>query len=41
MNYLDIGGNRIHYLCFSLPGELAGIEKDEILKQLLKNEGTD
>ncbi|MEO7923561.1 MAG: tRNA (guanosine(46)-N7)-methyltransferase TrmB [Chitinophagaceae bacterium] len=39
---LDIAGsNRIHYLCFSLPRELAGIEKDEILKQLLKNEGAD
>ena len=34
---LDIAGsNRIHYLCFSLPQQLAGKEKDEELKQLLK-----
>lgn len=40
---LDIAGsNRIHYLCFSLPELLAGKEKDEVLKQLLKtNEGVD
>lgn len=40
---LDIAGsNRIHYLCFSLPENLAGKEKDEALKQLLKEyEGTD
>jgi len=39
---LDIAGsNRIHYLCFSLPGELPGKEKDEKLKQLLKHEGID
>lgn len=37
---LDIAGsNRIHYLCFSLPANLPGKEKDEELKQLLKNEG--
>ena len=36
---LDIAGsNRIHYLCFSLPDELPGREKDETLKQLLKDE---
>lgn len=34
---LDIAGsNRIHYLCFSLPEILPGIEKDATLKQLLK-----
>jgi len=39
---LDIAGsNRIHYLCFSLPGELPGKEKDEELKQLLKDEPVD
>jgi tRNA (guanine-N7-)-methyltransferase len=39
---LDIAGsNRIHYICFSLPGIIAGKEKDEELKQLLKNEGAD
>jgi len=36
---LDIAGsNRIHYLCFSLPKELPGKEKDEELKQLLRDE---
>ena len=35
---LDIAGsNRIHYLCFSLPENLHGKEKDEELKQLLKD----
>lgn len=35
---LDIAGsNRIHYLCFSLPGNLPGREKDEELKQILKD----
>jgi tRNA (guanine-N7-)-methyltransferase len=39
---LDIAGSsRIHYLCFSLPDELAGKEKDEELKQLLINAATD
>jgi tRNA (guanine-N7-)-methyltransferase len=40
---LDIAGsNRIHYCCFSLPKQLAGKEKDEELKKLLKeNEGAD
>ena len=40
---LDIAGsNRIHYLCFSLPENLPGKEKDVVLKELLKeNEGTD
>jgi tRNA (guanine-N7-)-methyltransferase len=39
---LDIAGsNRIHYLCFSLPPKLAGKEKDDKLKQLLKNAGVD
>lgn len=37
---LDIAGsNRIHYICFSLPAQLPDKEKDEELKQLLKNEG--
>lgn len=35
---LDIAGsNRIHYLCFSLPAQLPGKEKDEELKRLLKD----
>jgi len=39
---LDIAGsNRIHYLSFSLPLQLAGKEKDDELKQLLKDEGVD
>jgi tRNA (guanine-N7-)-methyltransferase len=39
---LDIAGsNRIHYLCFSLPEQLPGKEKDEVLKQLLKDEPVD
>lgn len=39
---LDIAGsNRVHYLCFSLPSELAGKEKDEELKLVLKNAGVD
>jgi tRNA (guanine-N7-)-methyltransferase len=39
---LDIAeSNRIHYLCFSLPDKLPGKEKDEQLKQLLKNAGND
>ena len=40
---LDIAGSsRIHYLCFSLPADLPGKEKDDALKQLLKgHEGTD
>jgi tRNA (guanine-N7-)-methyltransferase len=40
---LDIAGsNRIHYLCFSLPENLPGKEKDDELKQLLKeHEGVD
>ncbi len=39
---LDIAGsNRIHYLCFSLPQELPGKEKDDALKQLLKDEPVD
>jgi tRNA (guanine-N7-)-methyltransferase len=39
---LDIAGsNRIHYLCFSLPDRLPGKEKDEELKQLLKDEPVD
>lgn len=34
---LDIAGSkRVHYICFSLPPELPGREKDEELKQLLK-----
>ena len=34
---LDIAGSsRVHYLCFSLPRQLHGKEKDEELKQLLK-----
>jgi tRNA (guanine-N7-)-methyltransferase len=36
---LDIAGsNRIHYLCFSLPEILPAKEKDEELKQLLKED---
>ena len=36
---LDIAGsNRIHYLKFTLPENIAGKEKDEELKQLLKDE---
>lgn len=36
---LDIAqSNRIHYLCFSLPGQLAEKEKDATLKKLLKHE---
>ena len=36
---LDIAqSNRIHYLCFSLPQQLPGKEKDEELKQLLRDE---
>ena len=40
---LDIAGhNRVHYLKFSLPAELPGREKDEELKQLIKeHEGVD
>lgn len=40
---LDIAGsNRVHHLCFSLPEKLAGKEKDEELKNLLReNEGAD
>ena len=39
---LDIAGsNRVHYLCFSLPATLPAKEKDEELKQLLKNAGVD
>ena len=40
---LDIAGsNRIHYVCFSLPALLPGREKDEEIKQLLKeDEGAD
>ncbi|MEO5948032.1 MAG: tRNA (guanosine(46)-N7)-methyltransferase TrmB [Chitinophagaceae bacterium] len=34
---LDIAGsNRIHYLCFSLPAQIPEKEKDDELKQLLK-----
>jgi tRNA (guanine-N7-)-methyltransferase len=39
---LDIAGsNRIHYLAFSLPDQLPSKEKEEELKQLLNNAGTD
>lgn len=39
---LDIAGsNRIHYLCFSLPTDLPGKEKDELLKQALSNDTMD
>jgi tRNA (guanine-N7-)-methyltransferase len=40
---LDIAGSkRVHYLCFSLPEQLAGKEKDSELKQRLKEyEGID
>jgi tRNA (guanine-N7-)-methyltransferase len=34
---LDIAGSaRIHYLCFSLPQQIPGVEKDEELKQVIK-----
>lgn len=34
---LDIAGsNRIHYLCFSLPADLGGAEKDLLLKEKIK-----
>lgn len=36
---LDIAGsNRVHYLCFSLPGELPGKERDLILHEELKRD---
>jgi tRNA (guanine-N7-)-methyltransferase len=36
---LDIAGSsRIHHICFSLPAQLPGKEKDEELKQLLKED---
>ncbi|WP_385891965.1 tRNA (guanosine(46)-N7)-methyltransferase TrmB [Terrimonas alba] len=39
---LDIAGsNRIHYVCFSLPDQLPGKEKDELLKKILKDEPVD
>lgn len=40
---LDIAGsNRIHYLCFSLPDDFPGKEKEDELKKLLKEyEGVD
>ena len=40
---LDIAGsNRIHYLCFSLPEQFSGAEKDDELKKLLTaHEGVD
>ena len=39
---LDIAGsNRIHYLCFSMPDQIPGKEKDEYLKKLLKDEPMD
>jgi tRNA (guanine-N7-)-methyltransferase len=35
---MDIAGsNRVHYLCFSLPQQIASKEKDEELKQVLKD----
>jgi len=37
---LDIAqSNRIHYLCFSLPPELPSKERDQELKQVVKDEG--
>lgn len=39
---LDIAGsNRIHYLCFSLPTDIPGKEKDAELKQILKDAEVD
>jgi tRNA (guanine-N7-)-methyltransferase len=40
---LDIAkSNRVHYLCFSLPAQIPGTDRDEALKQILKShEGTD
>jgi tRNA (guanine-N7-)-methyltransferase len=38
---LDIAGsNRVHYLAFSLPGKLPGIELDTVLQEELKLERT-
>lgn len=39
---LDIAGsNRVHYLCFSLPPQLAGKEMDAVLKEKIReHEGT-
>jgi tRNA (guanine-N7-)-methyltransferase len=38
---LDIAGsNRIHYLCFTLPENLPGKEKDEELKQIINEHAT-
>ena len=38
---LDIAGsNRIHYLCFTLPSTIPGKEKDEELKQIIKEYAT-
>ena len=35
---MDIAGsNRIHYLCLSLPAQLPGREKDEILKESISD----
>jgi len=37
---LDIAGsNQVHYLCFSLPGNFEGKEKDEVLKEILRENG--
>ena len=39
---LDIAGsNRIHFISFILPAQLPGAEKDEELKQWVKDEGVD
>lgn len=39
---LDIAGSsRIHYLCFSLPETLAGLEQDAVLKQTVMADGLD
>jgi tRNA (guanine-N7-)-methyltransferase len=36
---LDIAGsNRVHYLCFSLPAQIPGMEADLALKEILKQE---
>jgi tRNA (guanine-N7-)-methyltransferase len=38
---LDISkSGHVYYICFSLPAQLGGKEKDEELKYLIKNEGT-
>ena len=38
---LDIAGSKkVHYLCFSLPEQLAGSERDQALQEILRHEET-